>query len=170
MDAATFYIAPFNEDSHKFVWDKYDRHGTYHFGDSGLDLFCPKTVTIPPTKGHAVMYPLGILAVCVEKEISLKGGKTTTTSFFLLPRSSTGAKTPLRLSNSVGLIDGAYRGQLCALIDNVSDEPYTINEGDRLFQLCTRNLGGFSLQVVDKSHPLVEETSRGGCGFGSTGK
>ena len=50
----------------------------------------------------------------------------------ILPRSSIGAKTPLRLSNSVGLIDSGYRGEIGVLYDNTSDEPYTINAGARI--------------------------------------
>ena len=44
----------------------------------------------------------------------------------LSPRSSIGAKTPMRLSNMIGLIDGPYRGELMILYDNLSDSDYVI--------------------------------------------
>ena len=48
----------------------------------------------------------------------------TNVSYYLLPRSSMGAKTPLRLSNSVGLKDAGYRGNVIAIVDNNSDESF----------------------------------------------
>ena len=53
----------------------------------------------------------------------------------IFPRSSMGGKTPLRLSNSIGLIDPDYTGELLLLLDNISEEAYEINRMDRLVQL-----------------------------------
>ena len=83
----------------------------------------------------------------------------------ILPRSSIGAKTPLRLSNSVGLIDSGYRGELGVLYDNTSDEPYTINQGDRIAQLLVMPSYRFKAEVVD----TLEDSDRGEGGFGSSG-
>jgi dUTP pyrophosphatase len=83
----------------------------------------------------------------------------------ILPRSSIGAKTPLRLSNSVGLIDSGYRGELGVLYDNTSDKPYDIHAGDRIAQLLVMPSYRFKAQVVDS----LEDTDRGTGGFGSTG-
>ncbi len=94
----------------------------------------------------------------------------------LLPRSSTGAKTNLRLSNSVGVIDSGYRGELCALVDCFGDVHHTthgsdkvrLEKGNRNFQLVAYN--GYPIHVN-----LVEDESdlggseRGEGGFGSTG-
>ena len=50
------------------------------------------------------------------------------TAYYLYPRSSMGSKTPLRLSNSVGIIDAGYRGNIIGVVDNISDrENYNIN-------------------------------------------
>ena len=84
---------------------------------------------------------------------------------FILPRSSIGAKTPLRLSNSVGLIDSDYRGELGVLFDNISDSDYTIQAGDRIAQLLVMPSYQFRANVVD----TLDETERGNGGFGSTG-
>ena len=83
----------------------------------------------------------------------------------ILPRSSIGAKTPLRLSNSVGLIDSGYRGELGVLYDNTSDEPYTINTGDRIAQLLVMPSYRFQAKVVD----ILADSDRGEGGFGSSG-
>ena len=83
----------------------------------------------------------------------------------ILPRSSIGAKTPLRLSNSVGLIDSGYRGELGVLYDNTSDEPYTINAGDRIAQLLVMPNYRFQAKVVD----ILADSDRGEGGFGSSG-
>ena len=83
----------------------------------------------------------------------------------IFPRSSIGAKTPLRLSNSVGIIDAGYRGELGVLYDNTSDEAVTINQGDRIAQLMVMPSYRFMPVVVDS----LEESDRGEGGFGSTG-
>lgn len=83
----------------------------------------------------------------------------------IIPRSSIGAKTPLRLSNSVGLIDSGYRGELNILYDNTSDEDYHIKQGDRIAQLLVMPSYRFKAQVVD----ILGASDRGEGGFGSTG-
>ena len=84
----------------------------------------------------------------------------------ILPRSSMGTKTPLRLSNSVGLIDSGYRGELGVLYDNISDTPYTINAGDRIAQLLVMPSYRFQAKVVD----ILADSDRGEGGFGASGK
>ena len=84
----------------------------------------------------------------------------------ILPRSSMGAKTPLRLSNSVGLIDSGYRGELGVLYDNIGDEPYTINQGERIAQLLVMPSYRFQANVVD----ALADSDRGEGGFGASGK
>lgn len=84
----------------------------------------------------------------------------------ILPRSSMGTKTPLRLSNSVGLIDSGYRGELGVLYDNIGDEPYIINAGDRIAQLLVMPSYRFQAKVVD----ILADSDRGETGFGDSGK
>ena len=84
----------------------------------------------------------------------------------ILPRSSMGTKTPLRLSNSVGLIDSGYRGELGVLYDNTSDEDYQINAGDRIAQLLVMPSYRFQAKVVD----ILADSDRGETGFGDSGK
>ena len=83
----------------------------------------------------------------------------------IFPRSSTGAKTTMRLSNSVGIIDSGYRGELGVLFDNTSDNPASIKQGDRIAQLLVMPSYRFQPKVVD----ILASSDRGEGGFGSTG-
>ncbi|KAI4838394.1 deoxyuridine 5'-triphosphate nucleotidohydrolase [Plasmodium brasilianum] len=85
------------------------------------------------------------------------------TSFLLFPRSSI-SKTPLRLANSIGLIDAGYRGEIIAALDNTSNEEYVIKKNDKLVQLVSFTGEPLSFELVDE----LDETSRGEGGFGST--
>lgn len=84
----------------------------------------------------------------------------------IFPRSSIGAKTQNRLSNSVGIIDSEYRGQLGVLYDNLSDSDYQIKSGDRVAQMLVMPSYKFKADVVD----ILPASDRGEGGFGSTGK
>jgi len=134
----------------------YNNHEHYNPGDSGLDLFCPDTITVKP--GETVKINLKI-----KCEAYLKSNVNV--SYYLYPRSSI-IKTPLRLANSVGIIDAGYRGDIIACVDNIKNEPYTISQGERLFQICAGNLEPIEFKLVDE----LSSTQRGSGGFGSTGQ
>ncbi|MBM4152980.1 MAG: hypothetical protein FJ220_05620, partial [Kiritimatiellaceae bacterium] len=85
-------------------------------------------------------------------------------AYYLFPRSSI-SKTPLRMSNSIGLIDGGYRGEIMAMCDHIKSEPYTVEKGQRLFQLVSTDSSPIHYELVD----TLTETTRGSGGFGSTG-
>jgi len=121
--------------------------------DSGLDLFIPSAITLEPQS--TTMVDLGI-------RCELRGGMIH--GYYLYPRSSI-SKTPLRLTNSVGIIDAGYRGNLMVAIDNRSNAAYNLSKGDRLFQICMPTLVPF--EVIFDAVNL--ETARGAGGFGSTG-
>jgi len=89
-------------------------------------------------------------------------------AYWMIPRSSI-SKTPLRVANSLGLIDAGYRGTLIAAVDNHASTTYTVNLNDRLVQVANAELLPWnSIEVVD----VIPggETLRGVGGFGSTGK
>ena len=75
-----------------------------------------------------------------------------------------GAKTPLRLSNSVGIIDAGYRGHIISIVDNLSKEDFRVEAGSRIIQLCGPTLEEVTFQIVNN----LSETSRGEGGLGST--
>ena len=81
-----------------------------------------------------------------------------------MPRSSI-AKTPLRLCNSIGLIDGGYRGEIMAVCDNIKTDIYDVKKGQRLFQLVAMDSSPIQYELVEE----LEMTTRGTGGFGSTG-
>jgi dUTP pyrophosphatase len=125
-----------------------------HDTDAAADLYAMKTTVLDGNSlgnkirtGVKIQLPEGWLAL-------------------IIPRSSIGAKTSLRLSNSVGLIDSGYRGELGVLYDNISDTPYTINAGDRIAQLLVMPSYRFQAKVVD----ILADSDRGEGGFGSSGQ
>jgi len=85
----------------------------------------------------------------------------------LYPRSSIG-KTSLLLANNVGIIDSGYRGNIIGGFRNLSEQPYQVNQHDRLLQICAPDLRPIMVEIVENSE--LEETSRQEGGFGSTGK
>jgi dUTP pyrophosphatase len=64
------------------------------------------------------------------------------------------------------LIDGGYRGEIMAAVDNIKTEDYTVEPGQRLFQLVAMDGASIHVELVD----ALSETTRGEGGFGSTGK
>ena len=90
--------------------------------------------------------------------------------FYLYPRSSTGSKTPLRLANSVGIIDSGYRGNCISVFDNNTYRDYEIRRGDRLVQICGGNLLYPIYPVIVDSVEDLGNTYRGSGGFGSSGR
>jgi hypothetical protein len=89
--------------------------------------------------------------------------------FYLYPRSSTGTKTPLRLANSVGIIDSGYRGPLIAAFDNWKRDDYEIQDKQRLVQVCPPDLSYPIYVILVDSEEELGKTARGSGGFGSTG-
>ena len=142
-----------------YIRSLYERHTSYHEGDSGLDLFVTERTVVPP---KALSFKINTGISC---EAFFDKSKKGNISYYLYPRSSMGAKTPLRLSNSVGIIDAGYRGNIIGIVDNLSDEEYVIEPNSRLFQLCSPTLAPITFQNVNS----LSETSRGDGGLGSTG-
>ena len=130
----------------------YASHGHFHDGDAGLDLYILEGLEI--AAGETKLIKLGISCEPMD-------GK----AYYLFPRSSI-SKTPLRMSNSIGLIDGGYRGEIMASCDNIKDFSFKVEKGQRLFQLVAVDSSPISYKVVDE----LSETTRGQGGFGSTGK
>jgi|TARA_B110000971_G_scaffold192437_1_gene204732 dUTP pyrophosphatase len=124
-------------------------------GDAGLDLYCPSELVIGPGETK-------FIDLKVQCE-ALKDGRNV--SYYLYARSSI-SKTPLRLANSVGIIDAGYRGNIIAAVDNHSDEQYTVKKGQRLFQIVAPGLETIKLDLVDGLSP----SERWIGAFGSTGQ
>ena len=158
----TLLIKP-TDDRKEEVKEYYTNHGTFHKGDSGLDLFCLQDLVVHAHE-YSVKMPLGVCIAAYARETPITPPNNT--AFYLYPRSSTGSRTPIRLSNSVGIIDSQYRGEITALLDNLSNEDYVMHKGERYFQVCAPDLRPINFQLVEE----LDKTSRGEGGFGSTGK
>jgi len=163
-----------------------DKLQNFH-ADSGFDLLNPESRQFQPGS-LSNKFGLGVKVSLMQHAADYVRDPQNDTSglqpvlrvqplpYQLLPRSSTGAKTNLRLSNSVGVIDSGYRGELCALVDCFGDVHHSthspdqvrLEKGNRNFQLVAYN--GYPIHVN-----LVEDESdlggseRGEGGFGSTG-
>ncbi|CDR95750.1 deoxyuridine 5'-triphosphate nucleotidohydrolase, putative [Babesia bigemina] len=124
----------------------YADHKTFYPGDCGLDLFCPETVTVAPHTTHSVGLKIKIAAYRKNSPEDRDANSMKSVGWLLMPRSSI-AKTPLRLANSVGVIDAAYRGEIVLALDNIRDEPYTIQKGDRLVQAVSYDGEEISYEV-----------------------
>ena len=117
--------------------------------DVGLDIPLPESVLIP--------------ANTTSNKIKLGIKTEPTHGYMLIPRSSI-VKTTLRLSNSVGIIDKSYRGELMAVVDNIGNKEIVLDKGSYYFQIVAfdGNLPEYKLVRT------VNDTIRGNGGFGST--
>ena len=80
-------------------------------------------------------------------------------------RSGHGVKNGVSLTNSVGVVDSDYRGEISAGLINHGDQPFTVSCGDRIAQLMITYSLPFDIEVCD----ALSDTARGTSGFGSTG-
>ena len=125
-------------------------------GSAGMDLsnVLDKPLTLKPLERAKV--PTGLIMILspgYEGQVR--------------PRSGLAAKHGITLTNCVGTIDSDYRGEICCLMINLSNEPYTIQPGERIAQLIISPVSHVQVEFIDK---VPEETKRGDGGFGSTGK
>jgi dUTP pyrophosphatase len=81
------------------------------------------------------------------------------------PRSGMAAKFGITVLNTPGTIDADYRGEIGVILVNLSNEEFTINDGDRIAQMIISKHEHIQWNEVDE----LDETGRGAGGFGSTG-
>lgn len=82
------------------------------------------------------------------------------------PRSGLAYKNGITVLNSPGTIDADYRGEVGIILVNLSNEPFVIENGERIAQLVIAKHEQAEWQLVEE----LAETERGAGGFGSTGK
>ena len=121
-----------------------------HPGDVGMDMYAMETVTIPPMGHHrfwhgfALEFPVGYAAIVKDKSSISKAG----------------------LHTMGGVFDAGYRGDYNTHLVNLSSEPYTVEEGDKVSQLIIYPVAIAELEETD----TLSESARGEGMFGSTGK
>ena len=125
-------------------------------GSAGLDLCACIDEPLTVKAGERAVIPSGIAIALESSEVVA----------LVFARSGLAIKHGISLSNSVGVIDSDYRGEICVGIINTSREDYTVNPGERIAQLV--------LTPVIAAEPVevesLDETERGAGGFGSTGR
>jgi dUTP pyrophosphatase len=127
----------------------------YHSnGAAGMDLraFLPEPITL--RAGSRALIPTGL-------RLQLPDGYEAQ----VRPRSGLAFQHGITCLNSPGTIDSDYRGELCVLLVNLGDEPFTVRNGDRVAQLV---VAPYTKATIDVKSDIVA-TNRGSGGFGSTG-
>ena len=134
-------------------------------GDAGMDLVATSIISDTPDQ---ITYGLGIALEIPKGFVGL-----------VFPRSSI-RKTGLQLSNSVGVIDSGYRGELQATFNKIfgSDRFYDETKLTEITSNDFYQIGDRVVQIMIIPHPEIEfeeadelsDTERGEGGFGSTGK
>ena len=81
------------------------------------------------------------------------------------PRSGLAIKKGITVLNSPGTVDADYRGEVCVILVNLSNEPFTITDGERIAQMVIAR----HEQVEWLSVEQLDDTERGAGGFGHTG-
>ena len=124
-------------------------------GSSGMDLmaYLKKKIVIFPNKVEII--PTGI-SVTIPKNYEIQ----------IRPRSGLAAKNGITVLNTPGTIDSDYRGEIKVVLINLSKDEFTIHPKDRIAQMVFTN----AIQVKFKEVQNLDQTKRGGGGFGSTGK
>jgi len=123
-------------------------------GDAGIDLYSKIDIILAPLSRALV--PTGIA-------LSIPHGYAG----FVQPRSGLAAKHGIGIVNSPGLIDSGYRGEVCVILINTDREAnYHIKKGDRICQLVIKKVEYVDIKIVNE----LDDTERGGGGFGSTEK
>lgn len=123
-------------------------------GSAGMDIkaFMDEPITIEPLKRALV--PTGLfMEIEPGYEVQIRA------------RSGLAIKHGIGLINGIGTIDSDYRGEVKVALVNLSDEPFTINSGDRVAQIVVSKLPEVTIVPAEK----LNDTDRGSGGFGHTG-
>lgn len=121
-------------------------------GAAGFDFVSAETVTI---KGHETVIVKTDLAIELPTWLELQ----------VRCRSGIAYKTPLIVKNAPGTVDSDYRGNIGIILHNLSDEPFTVNEGERIAQGAIARVE--QVEIIEATE--LSDTERGTGGFGSTG-
>lgn len=124
-------------------------------GSSGLDLraFIEEPITLMPLERRLI--PTGLF---MEIPLGYEGQ--------VRPRSGLSIKHGITLVNCVGTVDSDYRGELKIPVINLGQEPYTLQDGERIAQMV---IAAYT-QMKPVEVTILSDTARGHGGFGSTGK
>lgn len=126
-------------------------------GSAAVDLRAAleenEVLTLAP--GERAMIPTGIAISPESKDVVA----------IVAGRSGLGVKKGVTLSNSIGVIDSDYRGEIAVGLINHGDEPFEVRRGDRIAQMMFVPVYTAAFVVAE----TLDETARGAGGFGHTG-
>jgi dUTP pyrophosphatase len=122
-------------------------------GAAGMDVVAAEGVTLAPGARHAVATGFAI-AIPQGFEVQVR------------PRSGLALKHGVTCLNTPGTIDSDYRGEVRVILANLGAAPFVVSRGDRIAQLVPAPVQHAVLVEVD----ALDDTARGGGGFGSTGR
>lgn len=125
-------------------------------GSAAMDLRAAPQQPLQLAPGACEMVPTGLAIYIRDPELAA----------LIVPRSGLATREGIVLGNMVGLIDSDYQGPLMVPCWNRSDQPRTLQVGQRIAQLLLVPVRQGSWELVESFAP----TARGEGGFGSTGK
>lgn len=124
-------------------------------GAAGMDLHASIDTPVTLAPGTRAMIPTGLFVeIPVGYEMQVR------------PRSGLAAKRGITVLNSPGTIDSDYRGEICVILYNSSNEDFVVQSGERIAQVVVARYE----RVEWSSVAELSHTSRGAGGFGSTGE
>ncbi|WP_298160216.1 dUTP diphosphatase [Brevundimonas sp.] len=126
-------------------------------GSAGMDLRAavPQDEPMALEPGARALVPTGL-------KIALEQGWEAQ----IRPRSGLALKHGISAPNTPGTIDSDYRGEVGVILINLGQEPFIINRGDRIAQMVIAAVAQAEVVEVE----TLDDTARGGGGFGSTGR
>lgn len=125
-----------------------------HTSDAGLDLYAAEEAVLEPEEARPIS-----VGIKIEIPIGYVG--------LIFPRSGLATKKRITLTNTVGVVDAGYRGEIICHMKNSGSFQYHINKYDRIAQLVVVPcLLGQALEVDEDELSLSD---RGEGGFGHTG-
>jgi dUTP pyrophosphatase len=127
-------------------------YSTAHSAGMDLCAFLPEPIVLQPLE--RALIPTGLFIEVLEGyEAQVR------------PRSGLAIKNGITVLNTPGTIDADYRGEVRVILINMSNEPFTIHNGDRIAQMVIAKYEKITWNQVEE----LSKTERGAGGFGSSG-
>jgi dUTP pyrophosphatase len=123
-------------------------------GSAGFDLRAAFDQEVVIRPGERLLVPTGLV---LEIPPGWEGQ--------VRPRSGLALRHGIGIVNAPGTIDSDYRGEVAVILINLGEAPFSLNRGDRIAQLVFSRVETVEWEEAE----TLEESGRGGGGFGSTG-
>jgi dUTP pyrophosphatase len=144
---------------------RYQTAGSSGFDLKAVDVYLPATKETKVLGKDIESYVLKPMErVCVQVGFAI-GGVPENYEIQVRPRSGFAFKHGITIVNTPGTIDSDYRGEIGALLCNLSNEPFEITRGERIAQMVVCPIIKCNIMVVDE----IDDTERGSGRLGSTG-